>query len=119
MESLSLYGQAAMYIGAGLLHFLRPKAYLPIMPPYLPAHRQLVFLSGVAEVVLGSLLLYAPTRPYAAWGIIAMLLAFLTVHEWMLRAKLAGTRFRKIPAWTLWLRLPLQGFLIWWAYQYT
>ncbi|RYF51866.1 MAG: DoxX family protein, partial [Cytophagaceae bacterium] len=30
-----------------------------------------------------------------------------------------ASRFRKLPAWIRWGRLPLQGLLIWWAYQYT
>ncbi|HYI35808.1 MAG TPA: hypothetical protein VEX39_04350, partial [Thermoleophilaceae bacterium] len=35
---------------AGSLHFARPGMYEAIMPPYLPAHRELVYLSGAAEV---------------------------------------------------------------------
>jgi hypothetical protein len=38
------------YVLAGIAHFVRTDAYMPMMPPYLPAHRELVLLSGVAEV---------------------------------------------------------------------
>ena len=45
------------FIAAGVLHFVRPDAYMKIMPPYLPWHRPLVLISGVAEIGLGVLLL--------------------------------------------------------------
>jgi uncharacterized membrane protein len=62
------------FIAAGVLHFVRPDAYMKIMPPYLPWHRPLVFISGVAEVGLGALLLVPRFRAIAAWGLIALLL---------------------------------------------
>jgi len=42
------------------------------MPPYIPAHGLMVFLSGLAEVILGVALLFPATRTYAAWGIILL-----------------------------------------------
>lgn len=117
-NTLLLYAQAAMYILLGLMHFIRPSMYLPIMPPYLPLHKTLVWVSGGAEVLLGIGLL-TEFRSFAAWGIIGMLLVFLLVHEWMLRARLAGKRYRSIPVWVLAARIPLQFWLMYWAYIYT
>ncbi len=103
------------FILAGILHFLRPEAYMKIMPPYLPWHRPLVILSGVAEIGLGALLLVARFSPHAAWGLIALLIAifpaniYLYQHQEILRA----------PPLLHLLRLPLQGVLIWWAWIYT
>lgn len=111
----SLYIMAAIYIVAGLLHFIRPRTYLAIMPPYLPAHKALVFWSGVAELALGLALLLPALRTWAAWGIIALLIAVFPANVYMA----TGEKFRKIPAWVRWGRLPLQAVLIWWAYQYT
>ena len=34
-------------------HFREPEFYLPIMPPYMPWHAALVFLSGVDEGLIG------------------------------------------------------------------
>jgi uncharacterized membrane protein len=42
-------------LGAGTMHFVRPQFYMKIMPPSLPWHRELVFLSGVAEAALVNL----------------------------------------------------------------
>ncbi|WP_034921470.1 MauE/DoxX family redox-associated membrane protein [Gillisia sp. CAL575] len=106
---------AGMYIMAGLFHFIKPKAYLRIMPRYLPQHKLLVYLSGAAEVLLGVGLLFKETKNLAIYGIILMLLIFLLVHFYMLSSKKAAAG---IPFWALILRLPLQFVLIWWAYFY-
>jgi len=68
---------AAFYIFSGFNHFRDPGFYLNIMPPYFPAHDAAVVWSGVAEVVLGGLLLWPRGQWLAAWGIVAMLVAFL------------------------------------------
>ena len=82
------------------------------MPKFLPAHDLLIYLSGIAEILLGIGILFPQTRNLALWGIIAMLLVFLLVHINMLfPANSLG-----ISAWILWLRLPIQFLLIYWAY---
>jgi len=106
---------AVMYIIAGIFHFLKPRAYLRIMPRYLPKPKLLVYLSGGAEILLGLGLLLPETKTIAIYAIILMLVIFLLVHFYMLSSKKAGAG---IPVWALILRLPLQFVLIWWAYFY-
>jgi uncharacterized membrane protein len=104
------------FVLAGSFHFLRPGVYVKIMPPYLPWPRQLVYLSGIAEVALGVLVLIPRYRVPAAWGLIALLLAVFPAN---LHMALHPELFRKISPVALWLRLPLQGVLIAWVYWYT
>jgi len=78
---------AGMYILAGLFHFLKPKAYLRIMPRYLPQPKLLVYLSGAAEILLGIGLLFEETKNLSIYGIILMLLIFLLVHFYMLSSR--------------------------------
>ncbi|GAB3733224.1 DoxX family protein [Spirosoma lituiforme] len=115
MANLGLYIQAFVYVAAGVNHFISPKTYLAIMPPYIPAHNLMVTLSGIAEIVLGIGLLFPATRSISAWGLVLLLIAVFPANIYMATA----SRFRKLPAWIRWGRLPLQGLLIWWAYQYT
>ena len=70
---------------------------------------------GIAEIAGAIGLLVPMTRSWAAWGIIALLIVVFPANIYMLTSKGAGM---KIKMWFLWLRLPLQFFLIWWAYQY-
>jgi uncharacterized membrane protein len=113
--SIDLYFMAFMYVVAGLFHFIKPKAYLRIMPRFLPYPKQLVFWSGVAEVMLGVGLLFTSTRNLSIIGIVAMLLVFLLVHFNMLRGKKEAAG---VPKWILVLRIPIQFVLIWWALFY-
>ncbi|MFD2101747.1 MauE/DoxX family redox-associated membrane protein [Flagellimonas iocasae] len=110
-----LYLMAGMYVVAGVAHFIFPKAYLRIMPRYLPSHKLLVFLSGLAEIVLGIALCFEATRNLSIFGIIIMLIVFLSVHFYMLSGEKASAG---IPKWILILRIPLQFGLMYWAYFY-
>lgn len=110
------YLMGVLYILAGMNHFRRPKMYERIVPPYIPAHSTMVLLSGVAEMVLGFMILNKNTQEEAAWGIIAILFAFIPVHIYMLQNKDAAL---KLPKWLLILRLPIQLGLMYWAFLYT
>lgn len=115
-ETIMLYVMAALYILAGLNHFINPKMYGRIMPPYIPYKRAMVFWSGVAEVILGMGLLFPLTQKIAAWGIIALLIAVFPANIEMARTKKARMN---VPLWLVILRLPLQFVLIWWAWLYS
>ena len=110
-----LHLMAALYIFAGIMHFIKPKMYMRIMPKYLPNHKLLVLLSGIAEIILGFALLLTSTKSLAIYGIIAMLTVFLLVHFYMLSGKKASAG---IPKWILILRIPLQFGLMYWAWLY-
>jgi uncharacterized membrane protein len=105
-----------LFVAAGINHFLRPGLYVSIMPPYLPWHLPLVYLSGAAEVVLGVLLLVPRTRAAAAWGLVGLLIAVFPANVHM---AMNSHLFPAVPPAVLWVRLPLQGVLIAWAYWFT
>lgn len=103
-----------MFVGAGVLHFVRPASYLGIMPPWLPAHAELVWVSGVFEVAGGvGVLLPPPVRRWAGWGLAALLVAVFpaNVHMAVEGIGLEGSLGRAL----LWARLPLQAVLVAWA----
>ncbi len=110
-----LYLMAGMYVLAGCMHFVFPRAYLRIMPRYLPVHKSLVLWSGIAEIALGIALCFPTTKNWAIWGIIVMLIFFLTVHFYMLQGEKEAAG---VPKWILVLRIPLQFGLMYWAYWY-
>jgi uncharacterized membrane protein len=106
---------ASFFLVAGVGHFVSPDFFVKIMPPYLPLHRELVFLSGVFEILLGLLLLFPQTTRLAAWGLIALLVAVFPANIYMFQHQ---ELFQVSPS-VLLLRLPLQGVLILWAWVYT
>ncbi len=114
---LGLMGIA--YVGAGVMHFVNPDFYLPMMPPYLPWHLELIYLSGVAEIVLGVAVLVPALRVWAAWGIIALLIAVFpaNIHIALYNVPLGGAT--EGAGILNWVRLPIQALLIAWAWWYT
>ena len=100
------------FIGAGLLHFLRPKPYEAIMPPYLPAHRELVMISGAAEIVGGVAALFPASHRFCRWWLLALLVAVFPANVQMAVNPGDIRGLPDIPEWALWARLPLQGVII-------
>ena len=112
----ALVGLAVIFIAAGVNHFIMTDAYVSIMPPYLPAHRLLVLLSGGFEILGGLAVLPRATRSAAGWGLIALLVAVFPAN---LHMALNPESFTVAPAWALYARLPLQLVFIAWAYWAT
>ncbi len=104
-----------IYVIAGIMHFVRPKMYLRILPGYLPGHKALVAISGVAEIVIGIALCFPETKNFAIYAVIVMLTFFLPAHFHMLFNKKASMGIAK---WVLIARIPLQFALMFWAYWY-
>jgi uncharacterized membrane protein len=99
---------------AGIMHFVKPKFFLAIMPPYIPFHKEAVMISGVAEIVFGLSLLIPPMQASAAWGLIILLIAVFPANIYMA----TNQKFEKISPLIRWGRLPLQFLLIWWVSLY-
>ncbi len=116
LKTVMRYTLGGLFILAGILHFLSPDKYLRIMPPYLPWHPELVAVSGAFEVALGVLLLFPRAAALAAWGLIALLIAVFPANIHM---AINTELYPEFPPTALWIRLPLQGVLIAWAYWYT
>jgi uncharacterized membrane protein len=102
------------FIGAGLLHFLSPARFEAMIPPQLPAPHFLVLLSGAFEIAGGVGMLLRRTRPLAALGLIALLLAILpaNIHEALANS---ASHVLPLPDWYFWLRIPFQGVYIAWV----
>jgi len=105
-----------LYVAAGVNHFWHPATYLGIMPPWLPLPELLVIISGLAEIVLGLLLLPVRRRAFAAWGIIVLLIAVFPAN---IQMAINWHREGHAKEWIAWARLPLQAVLIYWAWLYT
>jgi uncharacterized membrane protein len=102
------------FILAGVMHFIIPKAYRRIVPPYLPAHATLVYASGVAEIAGGIGLTSRTWRRPAGWWLIATLIAVFPANVEM---ALHPEDYPKVPGGSkaLWARLPFQAVFVAWV----
>jgi len=108
---------ALFFIAAGSNHFASPGAYRQIVPPSLQREAKLIVeVSGVAEIAGGFAVLLPGARRVAGVYLIALLAAVFPANLYMARAP---ERFRRIPRWALYARLPLQPLMMWWAWRAT
>ena len=104
------------FLVAGTLHFTHPHHYEAIVPDYLPAHREIVWASGAAEIA-GALAAQHPrTRRAAGWWLAATLLAVFPANVHMARHP---ERYPRFPPALLYARLPLQVVVMAWALRAT
>lgn len=110
---------AVFFIVAGVGHFVNEPFYLKLMPDYIPPslHRPAVHISGVAEMVLGALLLVPRTSRLAAWGLIALLVAVFPANIYAYQH--SEEVFPGLDPRLHLGRLPLQAVMIAWAWCYT
>jgi uncharacterized membrane protein len=112
---------AGFFAFAGTMHFVIPRSYESIVPPWLPLRREAVVLSGVAEVVGGIAVLPRGSRRFARWWLLGLLAAVFPANLHMAAnpEQVPGLDLRRIPRWTLWARLPLQPLAMLWVWQAT
>lgn len=103
---------------AGASHFTMTATYMAIVPDYLPAPLALVYISGVAEIVLGLALQVPGLRRLAAFGLIALFIAVLPANINQAMNNLQPPGLEMSPT-MLWVRLPMQLVLIAWAWWMT
>lgn len=102
-------------ISAGILHLVKPNIFIRIMPSYIPFHLQMVYISGIVEMLCGLFLIFPQTQKIGAYLSIFLFIAVFPANIEMAR------KFYEVHHKYFWLtvaRLPLQIVLIWWAYQF-
>ena len=61
------------FLVSGAIHIAKPEVYEPLMPPQLPAHREIIVWSGVAELLCAAGMVLPPTRRLAGLASAALL----------------------------------------------
>ena len=116
LKTAALIVAAISYVAVGVTHFTHTEFFLDVMPPYLPAHLELVWLSGVFEVLGGLGLLVKRTRRFASLCLIALLVA---VYPANIHMAMNPGLYPSIDPWLLYARLPLQFVMLGWVYWST
>ena len=110
-------GAAGFWVVAGAMHFVIPRQYEAIVPASIARwKKEIVVVSGVAEMAGGVAILPEATRRGARWWLLALLVA---VYPANIEMALNPERFPKIPAAALWARLPVQGLFGWLTWRGT
>tara|TARA_Y200000002_G_C22669349_1_gene659284 strand:+ start:1807 stop:2181 length:375 start_codon:yes stop_codon:yes gene_type:complete len=115
IKSFLIIISSIFYVIVGIKHFIEPEYFLSIVPPYLPYHLELVYVSGLFEVLFGILILLPKYRYYGAIGLILLLIAVFPANIYLAQNEIAQEAIGATQEIAIW-RLPIQGVLIWIAY---
>lgn len=119
IKLIALWTLALAMMSVGVLHFVRPRPFVRIVPNFLPAPLALVYISGFCEIAGGVGLLVPATWVAAAWGLIALYIAVFPANIYMVTHNISLNPEKPIPKWALWARLPFQFLFMAWAYWFT
>ena len=111
-----LFLLSAFFTYAGFHHLFAPAFYVSIMPPWIPGHLALVYISGVFEIMGGVGVLIPRFRSLAGIGLVALLIAVYPANLYM---AFNPELFPDIPVVALYVRLVLQFVAFYWAYSVT
>ena len=94
------------FLASGTVHLVRPELYEPLMPGWVPAHREVILASGVAELVCAAGMLFRPTRRLAGLASAALLVG---VYPGNIKMAVDASKTRNTPfKAAAYARLPLQ-----------
>jgi len=113
IKTITIFIMSFFYVSVGISHFKTPDWYIKIIPPVLPYKLELVYLSGLFEILFGILLIFNKTRYLAGWGLILLLLAVYPANVYL--AITNGQALNTTP-FVAWGRLPIQFLFIGLAY---
>lgn len=116
IKYFSLIVMGVFYISIGVSHFTSPIWYVQIVPPYLPYKLELVYISGLFEILFGGMLLFKKTRFLAGWGLILLLIAVYPANIYLAQTNGAAMNTTPLIAWG---RLPVQFIFVGLAYWHS
>jgi uncharacterized membrane protein len=115
-------GMGLMLIGTGITHFIFPKPFDKIVPPFLPGDpRFWTYLSGLAELFIAALLFISLDKKFAGkpirlWGVYAAFALFVAVFPANIYMAIEWSSHDFPAPLFAYLRLPLQLGLFYWSW---
>ncbi len=109
-------GIALMFGFTGVGHFLMPGEMARMIPPFVPWRVEVIYVTGVVEIVAGALTLALRTRRYAGWFLLLMLAGLLPFNIWSAVERVPFGGHAQGPVY-LWVRVPVQLVIaawVWW-----
>ena len=120
LKSISIYVMSILYIYVGIHHFIDTKSFLIIIPPYLQTiGLEIIYLSGVFEIILGILLIIPKYRKIASYGIILLLIAVYPANIYLAFNEEPQNLMGISSFMASWVRLPLQFIFIGLSYWHS
>ena len=117
---LSMAGRVAMagmLLVTGITHFTNTEELIEMMPEPMPWKSEMVYFTGICELLAIPGLIWEKTRRLAAVLLIVFFIAVLPANivGSMKQVQMGGMEYGTV---YLWFRIPLQIFFIWWTWYF-
>lgn len=115
---LSFVGRAAMAVMltvTGASHFTNPGPMVEMMPEFVPAKLELVYFTGVCELLAVIGLVW---NRFSRLASVMLIIFFLAILPANIAGSIKAVNFggMEYGSWYLLFRVPLQIFFIWWVW---
>jgi uncharacterized membrane protein len=108
-------GLAFFYFALG--HFVKTQDMVAMLPAWVPQREALIYATGVLELAVGAALLIPRLQPWAALAAAGVLIAFFPANVYA-ALNHTGMGLHQTGPIYLWIRTPLQVFLLVWTYWF-
>jgi uncharacterized membrane protein len=108
---------AIMFIQVGIMHLTRPEDLVYMIEGFMPYPTEIIFLTGITEIVLALGLLWGWTRKVAGWLLMAQLVAMFPANIYVAVMELPAPGGLPASPWYTWSRLLFQPVFIWWIWK--
>ncbi len=109
---------AAMLLTTGVAHFVFAKGMVLMLPDFIPYRLELVYFTGVVEIMAAVGLLLPECKKLTAWLLILFFVVLIpsNIYAALKHVNLQTATFDGNGPGYLWFRIPLQIFFIAWVY---
>ena len=109
-----------MFLFTGISHFIFTEGMTMMLFPFIPIKTEVIYITGLLEIVFSIEFLFPKTRKYAGYASIAFLVALLpsNIYAAINHIDPAGADFTGPGVEYLWIRIPLQLLFIFWIYRF-
>jgi uncharacterized membrane protein len=101
-----VFATMMMFVLVGMSHFVKPEKLEAMIPPHWPYRSAMNYISGFAEIIFGLLLIFEPTRFYAACGLLLLLVAVFPANIYNARSSPNGYNISRLffqPVYMVWI----------------
>lgn len=117
LSFIGRFGMAVMLTVTGIAHFVSPGFMVEMMPDFLPMKLEIVYLTGVLELLAVAGLLLDSTSKLTAMMVIVFFICILpaNINGAMKHVQFGGMQGGLAH---LWFRIPMQILFILWTYYF-
>jgi uncharacterized membrane protein len=116
--NLGAIGAGLLFAFTGIGHFIITRPMAQMLPGWVPARTELVYLTGILELVIAAGFFVPRFRRLSGWAAVLLLVLFFPVNVYaaLNRVPLGGHAWG--PLYLL-VRTPVQAIIVGWIYWFT